>query len=156
MSDPNRPVEIQLAVLDSKLDGIKSTLDVRLNHIESMVAKNATDIAAVDRHSEAGIRQQGEAFAALVKEMATKADLATNAEKSDERYGLINARIDAKADKLTQTVVMGFIALILTAFGGKIVADYIHDRSEPRPYVQQHVAAPPAMTSTVTVQPKAD
>lgn len=88
MSEATKPVEIQLAVLDSKLDGIKSTLDVRLNHIEERISKNSADIQAVDRHAGAALKAQSEAMAKLLEGKTDKV-------QSEERYKNIDGRVKA-------------------------------------------------------------
>lgn len=113
MSEATKPVEIQLAVLDSKLDGIKSTLDVRLNHIEERISKNSADIQAVDRHAGAALKAQSEAMAKLLEGKTDKV-------QSEERYKNIDGRVKAVEGDIKKgvwiivaTVIAAVLALVI-------------------------------------------
>jgi len=125
MSDTTKPVEIQLAVLDSKLDGIRTTLDVRLNHIEERLTDNATQIKAVERHADAAILSQGNALAELLKAK-------TDRIQSEERYSNVTDRISKVEGHLTWTVrlVIGAVILAVLA-GGYLVSKAVHVPANP-------------------------
>lgn len=133
MSDPTRPVEIQLAVLDSKLDGIKTTLDVRLNHIEERISANAADIKSVERHGEAGRIQQADAFAKLLERKTDKV-------QSEERYAAVVDRV-AKIESNLKTGNWIILAAVIAALlGGGYLAKKDHDQGQkpPTAVAQQH------------------
>lgn len=125
MAENTKPVEIQLAVLDSKLDGIRTTLDVRLNHIEERITENAAEIKAVERHAEAGRLQLDDAFNKL---LATKTDKI----QSEERYSNITDRMTKVEGHLTWTVrlVIGAVILAVLA-GGYLVSKAVHVPANP-------------------------
>lgn len=118
MSEATKPVEIQLAVLDSKLDGIKSTLDVRLNHIEERITKNAADIQAVDRHAGAAIKAQSEAMAKLLEAKTDKV-------QSEERYKNIDGRVKAVEGDLKKGVWIIVSAVILAVVALVVVKPHV-------------------------------
>lgn len=125
MTENTKPVEIQLAVLDSKLDGIRTTLDVRLNHIEERITENAAEIKAVERHAEAGRLQLDDAFNKL---LTTKTDKI----QSEERYSNITDRMTKVEGHLTWTVrlVIGAVILAVLA-GGYLVSKAVHVPTNP-------------------------
>lgn len=118
MSEATKPVEIQLAVLDSKLDGIKSTLDVRLNHIEERITKNAADIQAVDRHAGAALKAQSEAMAKLLEAKTDKV-------QSEERYKNIDGRVKAVEGDLKKGVWIIVSAVILAVVALVVVKPHV-------------------------------
>ena len=118
MSEATKPVEIQLAVLDSKLDGIKSTLDVRLNHIEERITKNSADIQAVDRHAGAAIKAQSEAMAKLLEAKTDKI-------QSEERYKNIDGRVKAVEGDLKKGVWIIVSAVILAVVALVVVKPHV-------------------------------
>lgn len=118
MSEATKPVEIQLAVLDSKLDGIKSTLDVRLNHIEERITKNAADIQAVDRHAGAALKAQSEAMAKLLEAKTDKV-------QSEERYKNIDGRVKAVEGDLKKGVWIIVSAVILALVALVVVKPHV-------------------------------
>lgn len=130
MAENTKPVEIQLAVLDSKLDGIRTTLDVRLNHIEERITENAAEIKAVERHAEAGRLQLDDAFNKL---LATKTDKI----QSEERYSNITDRMTKVEGHLTWTVrlVIGAVIMAVLA-GGYLVSKAVHVPANPPAVVQ--------------------
>lgn len=132
MSGPT-PLEIQLAVLDSKLDGIKTTLDVRLNHIEERITANAAEIKSVERHGEAGRVQQADAFSKLLERKTDKI-------QSEERYIAIIDRVGKIEDthkKLNWAVTGAIIsALLASAMGGGAI--YQNNQSKNPPSTVAH------------------
>lgn len=126
MSDHTRPVEIQLAVLDSKLDGIKTTLDVRLNHIEERISANAADIKSVERHDEAGRIQQADAFAKLLERKTDKV-------QSEERYSSILDRVQKVESNQTWIGRAVILAVVLAVIGGGAIYKKEHDQAQKPP-----------------------
>lgn len=129
MSGPT-PLEIQLAVLDSKLDGIKTTLDVRLNHIEERITANAAEIKSVERHGEAGRVQQADAFTKLLERKTDKI-------QSEERYISITDRVEKIETHLSRALWIVLGAVILAVLGGGYLVKHEKDRSERPPAVAQ-------------------
>lgn len=116
--ETTRPVEIQLAVLDSKLDGIRTTLDVRLNHIEERLTDNAAQIKAVERHADAAINAQGNAMAELLKAKTDKV-------QSEERYANIHGRVKAVESDLKKGVWIIVTAVIVAVLALVVVKPHV-------------------------------
>lgn len=124
-----QPIEIQLAVLDSKMDGIQNTLNVRLQSMDDRIAKNGTDIENAKNHATNGLNAQADAF---------KAQLATKTDKvqSEERYVAVVERIHKMEGSQTWIgrIVVG--AVIIAVLGGGYIANQV-----------SHVARPAASAS---------
>jgi hypothetical protein len=106
-------LETELAVLNTKLDGIQTTLNVRLTNIDKGITDNAAEIKSVERHANAGIKAQGEAMAELLKGKTDKS-------QSDERYGVVNDRI-GKIENHMKWVVYLIVGAVLTAIVAMVV-----------------------------------
>lgn len=92
-----QPIEIQLAVLDSKMDGIQNTLNVRLQSMDDRIDKNNAEIKSVERHAEAGRLTQSDAFAKLLEAKADKV-------QCDDRYDFLNGRVKSVEGDLKKGV----------------------------------------------------
>ncbi|MGU3456557.1 hypothetical protein ACLBV5_09610 [Brevundimonas sp. M1A4_2e] len=110
---PAQTLDVQLAVLNTKLDGIKDTLDVRLTNMDTRINDNAAAIKQVERHSDAAVIAQGEA---MTKALEKK----TDQRQSEERYSGINERI-GKIESHMKWVVYLIVGAVITAVLAMVV-----------------------------------
>lgn len=160
MGDDNNPhVEIGKLVAHvtnqtKSLDRIEGDLKEWRTEMRQSIADHAKVVDDKLKHDRGNNAAKFEGLERKIDLKADITDLAENQAKSDERWVEVKAMIDQKADKRSELIVYGFILMILVAFAGLVISDYVN-KPAPTPIVQ-HVAAPPPITSTVTVQRPAE
>ncbi len=146
-----------IAVIKVLIQGQAETAKRIEENLKEWRQENRDQITALRQETEKELDTQRDNnkanFAALEVALKTKvdhADLQANQDKSDERWTEVKAMIETKADKRSELIVYGFIAMILMAFAGLVISDYVN-KPAPVPIVQ-HVPAPPVPAQTVTVE----
>lgn len=160
MSDDNNP-QVKIAELlanvtnqTKSLDRIEGDLKEWRSEMRQSIADHAKVVDDKLKHDRGNNATKFEALERQINLKADLSDLADNQAKSDERWVEAKAMIETKADKRSELIVYGFIVMILMAFAGLVISDYVN-KPAPTPVVQ-HVQAPPPITSTVTVQRPAE
>lgn len=140
----------KMVVIDTKLDGITNTLNMSLIHLKDTVERNHKDITEDLNHVRTSIRTNSAAAEKLLDKKLDRSDFDAHCKEGNDRYGIVLASIEKKADHsaftLVQKLVFGFVALVLAVVVGAVIGLVV---LKPEPHRQA-----PAVAVAQAVQPQ--